>query len=118
MHDAMAYRFPPRGLMLAASLSLCASCDEARKTLALESNAGLPLLKTQAAKQGLEDATNEWAYVPMPAADGPKLAAVSLVAPIYPKPDHSADAIGYLRLGARVARSKEPVSRRDCEGGW
>lgn len=97
---------------------LALGCDEAAKSLAFETRNVPSLAKNQANELRLEDAVDEWAYVPVPPADGPKLAAVALVSPIYPKPDASLDPIGYLRLGARVARSPKPVSRRDCSGGW
>ncbi|MCA9591901.1 MAG: L,D-transpeptidase [Myxococcales bacterium] len=60
----------------------------------------------------------DWSQVPVPPADGPKLAPIAMITPIYPKPDKKSDAIGYLRVGARIARSAEPVSKRDCPGGW
>jgi hypothetical protein len=37
---------------------------------------------------------------------------------VYAKPDKQAEKIGYLRIGAQLARSSEPVSMRDCSGGW
>jgi hypothetical protein len=61
---------------------------------------------------------DDWSHVPVPPADGPKLAPLALVAPVHARPDKRADAIGYTRVGARVARSTEPVSRRDCPDGW
>jgi hypothetical protein len=60
----------------------------------------------------------DWSSVPVPPADGPKLAPISMVTPIYPKPDKKGDPVGYLRVGARVSRSGEPVDRRDCPDGW
>ncbi|MBX3181978.1 MAG: L,D-transpeptidase [Polyangiaceae bacterium] len=67
-----------------------------------------------------EEATPEedWSHIPVPPADGPLLAALSMRSPIYPKPTRGAQPMGYLRAGARVPRSKEPVSQRDCKGGW
>jgi hypothetical protein len=41
-----------------------------------------------------------------------------MLVPIYPKPDKRSEATGYLRVGARIARSVEPISKRDCPGGW
>jgi hypothetical protein len=49
---------------------------------------------------------------------GPKLAPLALGTPVYDKPEKGTKVIGYLRLGAKVARSKEPVSKRDCAEGW
>ena len=37
---------------------------------------------------------------------------------MYARPDKRAEKIGYVRIGARVARSAEAVSTRDCAGGW
>jgi hypothetical protein len=61
---------------------------------------------------------DEWANIPVPPADGPKLAPISMITSIYPKPDKHTDPIGYLRVGAKVARSAQPVTRRDCADGW
>ncbi|MBK8998192.1 MAG: L,D-transpeptidase [Myxococcales bacterium] len=61
---------------------------------------------------------DDWSGVPVPPEDGPKLAPVAMVVPIYPKPSKQAEVIGYLRVGARVSRSPEPVDRRDCPDGW
>jgi L,D-transpeptidase catalytic domain len=56
--------------------------------------------------------------IPVPPADGPKLAPLEMASPVYAKPDKHAEKIGYLRLGARLARSEDPVSLRGCAGGW
>lgn len=56
--------------------------------------------------------------VPVPDADGPKLAALAMEVPIRSAPKRDAHELGYLRLGARVARSEAPVSREGCAGGW
>jgi hypothetical protein len=56
------------------------------------------------------------AQVPDP--DGPQLAPVSLAAAVLEAPSQGAEAIGYLRVGAKVARTAEPVSREGCEAGW
>jgi hypothetical protein len=61
---------------------------------------------------------DEWRQVPVPPADGPKLAPLLPVTAVYAKPEKGSEPIGYLRIGARIARSAEPVSRRDCGGGW
>jgi lipoprotein-anchoring transpeptidase ErfK/SrfK len=37
---------------------------------------------------------------------------------VYAKPSTDAPRVGYLRAGAVVPRSAEPVSHRDCKGGW
>jgi hypothetical protein len=37
---------------------------------------------------------------------------------VYATPDKQAEKIGYLRIGAQLARSTDAVSMRDCAGGW
>ncbi len=54
----------------------------------------------------------------MPAADGPRLGAVTYVAPIFATPDRRGEKIGYLRAGGTLARAEKPVKTDDCEGGW
>jgi hypothetical protein len=56
--------------------------------------------------------------IPVPPADGPRLAPLDLASPVYAKPNKQAEKIGYLRIGARLARSEEAVSTRDCASGW
>src|SRR6187397_2625091 len=114
----MIVRIVPPLALAWLSLSVVIGCEEAAKTLALDNPAAPGAVKMKAAEAELVQAVDEWAQVPMPPADGPTLAAVAMVTPIQPKPDKSAEPIGYLRLGARVARSAEPVSKRDCVGGW
>ncbi len=69
-------------------------------------------------ENGGANVEEDWSQVPVPPANGPKLAPVAMIVSIYPKPDKHSDTVGYLRVGARVARSAEPVSKRDCPGGW
>lgn len=63
-------------------------------------------------------ATTKWSHLPVPPADGPQLAPVSLITPIVETPNKDAKPIGYLRLGEKVARSEAPVSTAGCPGGW
>lgn len=56
--------------------------------------------------------------LPVPPADGPKLAPIVSAVPVLARPERGAPRIGYLRVGARVARSEKPVSLRGCEHGW
>ena len=58
------------------------------------------------------------ANVPVPPEDGPKLAPTSLVVPIFAAPTRGSQTLGYLRLGAKVARSPAPVGRDGCTDGW
>ena len=54
----------------------------------------------------------------MPAADGQKLAPLAMVVSVRSQPNRTSDVIGQLRVGARVSRSDQAVSVRDCPGGW
>jgi len=58
------------------------------------------------------------AATPVPPEDGPKLAPTAMVVPILAAPARGSQTIGYLRLGARVARSSEPVGHDGCQDGW
>jgi lipoprotein-anchoring transpeptidase ErfK/SrfK len=77
------------------------------------------------------DASAEVAAAPSPAAPGgenaaaqaapsdkPLLGIVAFVATIYKEPRDTAKKLGYLRVGAKVPRSAEPVSKAGCPGGW
>jgi L,D-transpeptidase catalytic domain len=55
---------------------------------------------------------------PMPPADGPQLVSTALATVIREQPSRSAEKIGYIRVGERVARSKAAVSYEGCEYGW
>jgi hypothetical protein len=46
------------------------------------------------------------------------LAPIANAAPVYARPEKGAERVGYLRVGARVPRSEEPVSLKDCSAGW
>jgi lipoprotein-anchoring transpeptidase ErfK/SrfK len=48
----------------------------------------------------------------------PLLGITSFAAIVYKEPRDTSKRIGYLRVGAKVARSEEPVSTKGCEGGW
>lgn len=84
-----------------------------------ENTAAPPLvLASKAADTAWGVAQSKWMHVPVPPEDGPQLAPVSLVVPVVEKPGSGSAAIGYLRLGEKVARSAEPVSKEACAGGW
>lgn len=53
-----------------------------------------------------------------PAPDAPKLAAIALMVNIYSRPDGTSKKLGYLRLGALVARDAQPAGNAGCSGGW
>ncbi|NUO51927.1 MAG: L,D-transpeptidase [Polyangiaceae bacterium] len=54
----------------------------------------------------------------MPKEGGPKIGAISYVAPLYEKPDRRSEKVGYLRAGGTLIRAEKPVKTDDCEGGW
>lgn len=104
------------GLVLSlGGVSTLVACN-APKSLAEDPPAAAKV--ALAPQKAAEIPVDEWALVPVPPEDGPKLAPLVMRAKIYPKPDQKLDPIGYLRVGARVARSAKPVSQRDCPGGW
>lgn len=53
-----------------------------------------------------------------PPSDGPPLIPLEMSTPVYARPDRESEQIGYLRVGARVPRSEEPVSLKGCPEGW
>ena len=59
-----------------------------------------------------------FANVPVPPADGPKLFALRSGTAIVDRPSPTATKLGELGAGSIVARSKEPYSHKQCEGGW
>lgn len=61
---------------------------------------------------------NDFSHVPVPPADGPQLAPIAMTVAVMRKPDPKADTLGYLRVGARVARSEKPVGNEGCPDGW
>src|SRR5260221_4945515 len=58
------------------------------------------------------------AGIPMPAEGGPKIAPTALVVPVVAAPERGAATIGFLRLGAKVARSPDAIGRKGCPEGW
>lgn len=107
---------PLRGLGALALVVLPLGCNEA---LSAEADPKPPaLLRAKAADEALERAAGDYSHIPVPPEDGPRLAPLALITPILETPSPSAKPIGYLRLGATVARSEEPVSREGCPEGW
>ena len=52
------------------------------------------------------------------ADDLPRLASIARETWIYAEPKPRARRVGYLRAGAVVPRSREPVGTQGCKGGW
>lgn len=51
-------------------------------------------------------------------SDQPMLGIRAFVAPVYAEPRDTSKKLGYLRVGAKVARSADPVGKSGCAGGW
>ncbi len=102
--------------VLQASLALAplAACDGNRWFSGSEPAA----MRVKPENGGIVTAPDDWSHVPVPSATGPQLAPISLSTPVYAKPDPKAEVVGYLRLGAKVARSEAPVTRDGCPEGW
>src|SRR5437868_4313483 len=47
-----------------------------------------------------------------------KLAAIAMQTNVYAKPNDTSKKVGYLRLGAIVARSDKAYGTEGCPGGW
>lgn len=63
-------------------------------------------------------ATQRYANVPTPEADGPRLGATRKMVPIRKLPERTSPLLGYLRGGSTVARSEKPIATEDCDQGW
>jgi hypothetical protein len=68
--------------------------------------------------EGQTPAGVAWAATMVPPEDGPKLAPTAMIVPIRAQPTRDAETVGYLRVGAKVARSPVPVGHEGCAGGW
>jgi hypothetical protein len=103
-----------RALQAIASLSagLAFGCE------GLVSAEDPPAAKLKAEKNSVKVDADDWSNVPVPPADGPKLAPLRMAVPVRAKPKPDAPVLGVLRVGARVARSPEPVTLRECPGGF
>lgn len=106
----------PRAFAVGCVGLLALGCNEA---LSAPDGVEVPsLMRAKAADEAVERAAGQWSHVPVPPEDGPRLAPLALITPVYETPNTSASPIGYLRLGAKVARSEQPVSREGCPEGW
>lgn len=111
----------PGGLQAAACAVLwggfAIGCDDASSEK-LQDHGAPALVHSTMASTAQGVASLKWTHIPVPAEDGPQLAPAALVAPVMDAPQPGAEAIGYLRLGEKVARSPQPVSRAGCPQGW
>lgn len=100
---------------MGAALALAAGCGGEQSKFFGEAPAAA---QVKPENGGTASPAEDWSTVPVPPADGPRLAPIAMKVPVYAVPDRAKEPIGYLRVGARVARSAEPVTRRDCPDGW
>lgn len=100
------------GLSCASLLCACSAPSESTESTTPA------VLHAKAATVAYGVAQAKWMHVPVPPEDGPLLAPLSLITPVIEKPVSGGTPIGYLRLGEKIARSEEPVSKEGCEGGW
>jgi hypothetical protein len=114
--QAIAVRTAWACLLLALWASGCERATESVTEKVVGEKVALAKVKPE--NGGLAAEVDPWAMIPAPPADGPKLAPVAMVVPIHSRPERQAEPIGYLRAGARVARSDKPVALRDCPAGW
>jgi lipoprotein-anchoring transpeptidase ErfK/SrfK len=70
------------------------------------------------AESGGAPAAAAWGRDMVPPEDGPKLAPTELVVAVRAEPRLDGATIGYLRVGAKVARSPTPVGHEGCPDGW
>jgi len=101
--------------LLALGVGALPGCDRDVADLGKEAPAAA---KVKPENGGVKVEADPWELVPVPPADGPRLAPLAMNVPILPKPDRHAEPIGYLRVGARVARSERPVTHEGCPDGW
>jgi L,D-transpeptidase catalytic domain len=101
---------------LAAACALVIGCSDAEE----KAPSAEPATSAGAAPIPSSEATVEASAeaAPKPQSDKPLLGARAFATTVYAEPKRSASKLGYLRVGAKVPRSAEQVSRRGCKGGW
>jgi lipoprotein-anchoring transpeptidase ErfK/SrfK len=104
-----------RSPLLGAALALLVGACEGNSWLSRNEPAAM---RVKPENGGVTPPANDWSHVPVPPESGPKLAPIAMQTPVYAKPDPKAEIIGYLRLGAKVARSPAPVAKDGCAEGW
>jgi hypothetical protein len=63
-------------------------------------------------------ADERFAHVPVPPTDGPRLTVVLPHTPVFERPSVASTKLGELEVGASLARSRDPYTKADCDGGW
>jgi lipoprotein-anchoring transpeptidase ErfK/SrfK len=101
-------------LVLGIAALLSSGCNRGQG--AADADAGADGGDTDAAipAQGLNSAPPE----APPDPGKPMLGITAFVATVYDEPRDTAKKLGYLRVGAKVPRSEEPVGKSGCPGGW
>jgi lipoprotein-anchoring transpeptidase ErfK/SrfK len=117
---------PPRTALVALVIAglAAAGCRRA----ATGSSAGASSAKARAAATAAPEAPEASSSAakaagaveaaPDPHAGKPLLGITAFVATIYKEPRDTSKKLGYLRVGAKVPRSAEPVGKANCPGGW
>jgi len=84
------------------------------------SNVGEPNQPKENSARMLHDELplDELQAVVMPDADAKRLIPIAMEVPVRARPDMDSEKIGYLRVGARVPRTEDPVSKEGCPSGW
>ncbi len=100
----------PASKVLTFSVLMVLACGRSPDVAKPEANRAIPLHR--------DLALDPLAAIPVPPADGPPLFPTAMSVVVREKPQAQAAVVGYLRLGARVARSPEAIGFEGCPGGW
>lgn len=101
-------RQPASKMLILSALTL--ACGRSPDVAKPETDQGVPLHE--------DLALDPLAAIPVPPADGPPLFPLAMSVVVREEPQAQASVVGYLRLGARVARSEQPIGFESCPGGW
>jgi len=110
--------------LLAGLLAGCGADDEAQAPEADTAQAATSASSEPAPEQAEQNEDEEGKEDVKPASfegqdpDVPLLGARAYATKVYAEPNKKAERLGYLRVGAKVRRSPEPVGKRGCKGGW
>lgn len=101
------------GLVALAMLAVLPGC---KRPDASAADAGADASASVAAPPA--SAMGQNSVAPPPPDDRPRLGVTSFVGTVYAEPRDTARKLGYLRVGAIVARAPEPAGTAGCPGGW
>jgi lipoprotein-anchoring transpeptidase ErfK/SrfK len=105
------------GAILGAALAISASLAACKRgQVSADADAGVDGGDIDAAipAQGQNSAPPE----APPDPGKPLLGIKAFVATVYAEPRDTSKKLGYLRVGAKIPRSEEPVGKANCPGGW